>query len=210
MEANFWHQIWEDKKIGFHEAQVNPLVVDHFKALDLSSGARIFLPLCGKTLDIKWLLDQGYQVVGAELSELAVRELFDSLSLEPEVYSRGKLTLYKGANIDIFVGDLFDVTAELLESVDAVYDRAALIALPNSMREQYSQHLLTITHGAKQLLICLEYDQELMNGPPFSITEREVFEYYSKSHSITRLESRSITGGFKGEIPATDTVWLLT
>ena len=156
MEASFWHQKWESNQIGFHESDANPLLVRNFDRLNLEVGARVYLPLCGKTLDIAWLLDKGYQVVGAELSEIAIQQLFEELDAEPEVSELGALKHYHAEGIDMFVGDIFDVTAEILGPVDAIYDRAALVALPPETRVKYSKHLQATTNKAKQLVICFQ------------------------------------------------------
>ena len=109
MDADFWLQKWEMKDIAFHQTEANPLLVKRFKELSLEQGSRVFLPLCGKTLDIAWLLSNGYRVAGAELSEMAIEELFLELGMNPEVTEAGKLKHYVGKNIDIFVGDTFDL-----------------------------------------------------------------------------------------------------
>jgi thiopurine S-methyltransferase len=137
MEANFWHQKWKRGEIGFHKSEANPLLIQHFEKLNPAQGSRVFLPLCGKTRDFAWLLACGYRVVGAELSEIAVKELFDDLGVEPNISRIGELGLYRAKDIDIWVGDIFDVSAETLGLVDAIYDRAALVALPASRRDQY-------------------------------------------------------------------------
>jgi thiopurine S-methyltransferase len=187
--------------------------VAHFDHLKLQIGSRIFLPLCGKTLDIAWLLDAGYQVAGAELSEVAVEELFADLGTQPRITSQGELTVYKSEQIEIFVGDIFNLTVDLLGIIGAIYDRAALVALPLDMRVRYTSHIRAITDNTKQLLICIEYDQDLMTGPPFSITKNEVKEHYASAYKITLLESSDMKGGFKGgfkgELPAAESVWLL-
>lgn len=163
MQASFWHQKWENNQIGFHENEVNPLLIRHFSALNLAENSRVFLPLCGKTLDISWLLSMGYRVVGAELSELAVTQLFESLGVAPEIRSEGKLKRYHTEGLDILVGDIFDVTPPILGVVDAVYDRAALVALPPETRQRYTQHLIRISQTAPQLLLCFEYDQSRLS-----------------------------------------------
>ena len=84
------------------------------------------------------------EIVGAELSELAIDELFNDLGITPTISSVGALAHYRAKDIDIFVGDIFDVSAEVLGLVDAVYDRAALVALPVNMRDQYTSHLMKI------------------------------------------------------------------
>src|SRR5699024_8207116 len=126
----------------------------HFGDLSLPKGSRLFLPLCGKTLDIHWLLAEGYRVAGAELSSIAVAELFAELGVTPSEMQHGSLSHYQADQIDIFQGDIFELTADLLGPVDAVYDRAALVALPEGLRQQYAQHLVKITHRAPQLLLC--------------------------------------------------------
>ncbi len=161
MEASFWLQKWENGDIKFHKSESNAFLVEHFEKLNLAKGSRVFLPLCGKTRDLAWLLSCGYRVVGAELSELAINELFDDLGVEPTISRVGELTLYQAKDIDIFVGDIFNVFDEILGLVDAVYDRAALVALPANMRERYTSHLMKITHAAPQLLITYEYNQQL-------------------------------------------------
>jgi len=208
MEASFWHQKWEKGDIGFHKSEANPLLIQHLEELKLAKSSRIFLPLCGKTRDFAWLLASGYRVVGAELSELAINELFDELGVEPKISRVGELTLYHAKDIDIWVGDIFDVSAEVLGLVDAVYDRAALVAMPANKRDQYTSHLMKITDMAPQLLICYDYNQRLMDGPPFSINEEEVKHHYADAYQLQPVESKDTVGGLKG-VAAIETVWLL-
>jgi thiopurine S-methyltransferase len=167
------------------------------------------VPLCGKTRDAAWLLARGYRVVGAELSELAVGELFTELGVEPAIFRVGKLTRYRAKDIDMLMGDIFDVTAEILEPVDAIYDRAALVALPARVRELYTAHLVNITDAAPQLLISYEYDQLLIDGPPFSVNEKEVRRHYGATYQVKSVESKNVEGGLKGKVPSTETAWLL-
>lgn len=209
MDASFWHQRWGANDIAFHERAANPLLVKYFKDLSLVKGSRVFIPLCGKTLDIGWLLSNGYSVAGVELSEIAVKQLFSELGVEPEMSEVGKLKRYRATNIDIFVGDIFHLSRTILGSVDAVYDRAALVALPEEMRNRYAVHLKELTGKAPQLLICYEYDQALMEGPPFSISNEEVKQHYRGSYELTLLASVDVAGGLKGKCAAKENVWLL-
>ena len=209
MDTNFWHQRWENMEIGFHLSEANPLLVSHFKSFSLASGSRVFVPLCGKTLDIAWLLANGCKVAGAELSEIAIQQLFDELGVQPTVIQARNLKRYSAPDIDIFVGDIFDLTSSLLGKIDAIYDRAALVALPQAMRDRYTAHLREITHNAPQLLICFEYDQSLVEGPPFSISAEEVHRQYQGHYSIQLLASHDMSDGLKGKYPAKESVWLL-
>ncbi len=214
MEAGFWHRKWENNDIGFHEGAPNALLVKHFEALDLVPGSRLFVPLCGKTRDIAWLLAAGHRVAGAELSEAAVRQWFTENGVEPAVKDLGALKHYSAQDIDIFVGDIFRLSRAMLGAVDAVYDRAALVALPADMRERYARHLREITGNAPQLLICYEYDQTVMDGPPFSIDDAEVSRHYGDIHGgdayeLILRERREVPGGLKGKCAARENVWLL-
>ncbi|WP_019865361.1 thiopurine S-methyltransferase [Methylovulum miyakonense] len=209
MDANFWHQKWERGEIGFHQSEANPFLAAHFGQLKLPQGSRVFLPLCGKTRDFAWLLAKGYRVVGAELSELAIQDLFNDLGLEPEISPVGELARYRANSIDIFVGDIFAVSAEYLGPVNAIYDRAALVALPAGIRGPYTSHLMDITGSAPQLLVTYQYDQGLMDGPPFSVSGDEVKQHYGDIYQLKAVESQNLTGGFKGGVAATETAWLL-
>ncbi len=210
MDARFWRDKWERNQIGFHEAKANPLLVAHFDRLALPAGSRIFVPLCGKTLDIHWLLSRGQHVAGAELSELAVHQLFMELGVSARTTVTGKVTRYSAPGIDIFHGDIFDLSGDELGTVDAVYDRAALIALPEPLRSRYARHLAAITEQAMQLLICTVYEQHLLAGPPFSVKGGEVARLYDRPYDLESLGSVAVVGGLKGICPASEEVWLLT
>lgn len=210
MDANFWHQKWAENKIGFHQQKPHPMLLAHFSALDLANGSRVFLPLCGKTRDIAWLLSKGYCVVGAELSKIAIEQLFQELDLVPKISSISNLERYSAPNIDIFVGDIFEVSRELLGPVDVTYDRAALVALPEGLRPRYTAHVVEITSAAPQLLVTFVYDQVLMAGPPFSVADTEVAALYSAQYEMVLLENVGTPGGLKLNGVARENVWLLT
>jgi len=209
MDPRFWHERWANRNIGFHEGEPNALLTSHFPKMALPAGARVFLPLCGKTRDIAWLLERGYRVVGSELSEQAVRELFEELEAAPAIDQADRVGRYRADNVEVLVGDLFDVSARELGPVDAVYDRAALVALPEDMRTRYTAHLMAITDAAPQCLITFEYDQGLMDGPPFSVAGDEVRRHYGDAFTIEPLETQEVPGGLKGKAAASETVWLL-
>lgn len=209
MEAKFWHERWKKNEIGFHEPKPNPLLVRYFDRLDLKKRSRIFVPLCGKTLDIGWLLSKGFRVVGAELSSIAIDQLFAQLRIDPRIRKVGNLIHYAAPKIDIFVGDIFKLTPQRLGRVDAVYDRAALVALPPKIRDRYTAHLARISKNARQLLITFEYDQSLRPGPPFSVNNSELVDYYARNFDLTLLASAPLPGGLRANIPATENLWLL-
>lgn len=209
MQLDFWHAKWQKNEIGFHLPEANPLLVEYFSALQLAPQSRVFLPLCGKTLDIAWLLAQGFKVAGAELSAIAIEDLFKSLNLKPSITQLGEVAHYHAENLDIFVGDIFKLEQKQLGNVDAVYDRAALVALPEEMRTLYAKHLIALTNCARQLLVCFEYDQTLHAGPPFSISAEEVQQHYADYYDVHLLATVDVAGGLKGKCAATEHVWCL-
>ncbi|MBY6210735.1 thiopurine S-methyltransferase [Microbulbifer agarilyticus] len=209
MEHKFWLDKWHKNEIGFHNPDAHPLLVEYLDALELSAGARVFLPLCGKTLDIACLLQHGYRVVGAELSELAIQQLFAQLGAEPQVTKVGNAKLYSAGQLEVFVGDFFELTRDALGFIDAVYDRAALVALPETMRTAYAAHLIALTEGADQLLLAIDYDQSQLPGPPFCVDAAEVHRLYDSAYKTEQLGSAEIDGGLKGKVPAHEVVWLL-
>ena len=208
-ENSLWIERWERREIGFNQEEANAFMVEHFDALNLDNGSTVFVPLCGKTIDIPWILAKGHAVVGVELSEDAVKELFEELGVVPKITEEGELLLYHTENLKIFVGDVFKLNAEMIGKIDAIYDRAALVALSKGVRVAYTSHLREITNHAPQLLLCFEYDQSLMNRTPYSVDEHEVKEHYAEHYGLQLLRRDVINGGFKGKLPACDVVWLL-
>lgn len=192
MNPEFWHQKWHEQELGFHLPQVHPLLQRYLGHLSLEASQTVFLPLCGKTLDIGYLLEQGVAVTGAELSEKAVTDLFASLDYPPDLTPWKGGNCYRHGNLTVFQGDIFALRPDELGAVDAIYDRAALIALPDAMRERYARHLITLTDKAPQLLITLEYDQQQMDGPPFSVDEKQVKTLYGNDYKIALLSRKMI------------------
>tara|TARA_R110002050_G_scaffold57423_5_gene129355 strand:- start:277012 stop:277653 length:642 start_codon:yes stop_codon:yes gene_type:complete len=209
MDTDFWRNKWANNEIAFHRSHANPLLVNNIKALGLAKGSVIFIPLCGKTLDIAWLLSNGYRIAGIELVETAIEQLFTELGVVPKISVINDIKHYRAENIDIYVGDIFKLTQDVLGSVDAVYDRAALVALPAEVRPLYTAHLIKITHASPQLLIAYHYDQHVVQGPPFSISNEEVKRHYQDHYNLTLIVSTDVEGGMKGKCAAKETVWLL-
>ncbi len=209
MERDFWHRRWQEGRIGFHEGRVNPMLAKYLGRLGLAPGARVLLPLCGKSCDLAWLRERGYRPVGAELSPIAIAELFDEMGLVPRVTSAGPLKRHEAGGVEVFEGDIFDLTAAALGPVDAVFDRAALVALPDAMRPGYAAHVSAIAGHAPQLLVTFVYDQAAMDGPPFSVTGDEVAALYGADYAVELLDDREVPGGLKGVVPARAETWLM-
>lgn len=193
MEQDFWHQRWQSNRIGFHQDRPSPLLAKHWPALALPADSRVFVPLCGKSLDMLWLAEQGHAVLGVELSESAIRQFFAERQLEPATHSSASGTHFVAGPYELICGDAFALPASVLADCAGVYDRAALIALPPPMRATYVD---TAWHrlrpGCTGLLITLEYPQAQKDGPPFSVEEAEVRERFAADWNLDLLERRDI------------------
>ncbi len=193
MDPDFWHQRWHDNQIGFHQDAPTPLLLKHWSALDLPAGARVFVPLAGKSHDIAWLAAQGHRVLGVELSQQAVEAFFAEHDLNPQRRDSPYGMHYTAGNIELICGDAFALDEAILTNCTAVFDRAALIALPPAMRQRYVGELhARLPPGCRGLLITLEYPQAEKSGPPFSVPKAEVHALYARDWNVTTLERLDI------------------
>ena len=192
MEPEFWQQRWSENKIGFHQQKINSRLRKLWPGLGVPRGAEVFVPLCGKSLDMLWLAEQGYRVLGIELSAAACESFFVENGIAYRAEVRGPFTGYIGEAITLYAGDFFDLSANDLSAVRGVYDRAALIALPESMRPGYARHMTDILpSGCRGLLIGMTYDERKMQGPPFSVGEAEVRELFEPGFSVDLISESS-------------------
>lgn len=180
--ANPWIERWQIGQTGWHEAEGNAGLRKHWRG----SGHTVLVPLCGKSVDLRWIAEQDNRVIGVELSSIAVESFFEEQGLD---YSRsgGDLPRYdaRGIDISIYCGDFFALASV---QCDAHYDRGALIAMPPEMRPAYAQHVSSLlTADAQQLVITLNYDQQTANGPPFSVDDSELLSYWP---GLARVEAR--------------------
>lgn len=194
MDAQFWLDKWEAGETGFHRSRVLPWLEQYWPALDLPPDARVLVPLAGKSLDVAWLASRGHRVLAVELSPIAIREFFDTQGLVPHKHPVADGTLYQAANIDYLCGDIFGLDATRLDTVDACYDRAALVALPEQARARYITRLYQpLPPGTQILLITLDYPQEAMDGPPFAVPHDEVVYRFARHWHLQRLETEDLT-----------------
>ncbi|QSA98940.1 thiopurine S-methyltransferase [Methylococcus sp. EFPC2] len=190
METVFWHERWATGQIGFHQSEINPHLRRFWPALELPKGSRVFVPLCGKSRDMLWLCDQGYEVIGVELSPVAVEAFFAENDLQPTVDHLDSFSVYRTAGLSLYCGDFFALMQNDLAGVTAVFDRASLVALPPDMRADYAHHMLQLlAPGIPILLIAFAYPQHEMEGPPFSVQEPEICALYGTHRKVQRLHS---------------------
>ena len=190
---NPWESRWQEGRIGFHLPEVNPYLIRHYREFLKNSPENVFVPLCGKTLDLPWLANIAKKVVGVELVSKAVEEFFTENKIFRSIQSAGKLQLFKSDTIDIFKGDFFDLTQEHTGFFEAIYDRGSIVALDSPERQKYAEHLLSfLVPGGRLLLITLEYEQDQMSGPPFSVPDKEIEMLFSQYGRLELFETSDI------------------
>lgn len=185
MNADYWHQKWQSNDIGFNQFKPNPLMVRYFNSLHLKQGSRVFVPLCGKSIDMLWLAEQGYHVIGVELSTIACDAFFQGNQIPVTVTQSEHFIHYQSDNITLLAGDFFNLNKLILGDIDAVFDRAALVALPQPLRQRYVSHLMGLLSSKTCIfLIVFNYEQQMMPGPPFSVEQNEVTSLYGADFNI--------------------------
>ncbi|MGH8397879.1 MAG: thiopurine S-methyltransferase [Gammaproteobacteria bacterium] len=199
MKDDYWLQRWREGRTGWHHSEPMPLLLQHWPALHVPAGSRVLVPLAGKSPDLLWLAKQGFAVLGVELSELAVTQFFSEnhLVAQPEHQVDG--VHYTVGDLTLIQGDIFKVPARVFESCLAVYDRAAIIALPAPMRVRYAREVYTkLPADCRGLMITLEYRQSEMQGPPFSVEESEIHRLFDADWEVALLERRDILASQPG------------
>jgi thiopurine S-methyltransferase len=188
MDKEFWHRRWEKNEIGFHLHVPHRYLQRFFSVLLVSPGAKVFVPLSGKSPDLVWLCGQGLTVIGIELSRVAVEAFFSENDLPGEWTTVAGMPCCHADGYQIFWGDFFQLPAKELTGVSALYDRGSLVALPPEMRTRYAAHLATLLpSGSRMLLIGYEYNQAETDGPPFSVPRTELEDLFRGDFRIEQL-----------------------
>jgi len=193
MQPDFWRDRWRTGQIGFHQSAPERNLARHWADLGLAKDSRVFVPLCGKSLDLLWLQERGHAVTGVELSATALEAFCMENGIPARRRSIDGFDLYEAPGIDLLRGDYFALTRALLGPITAVYDRAALISWAEGLRESYVEHMTALTSsGTQTLLIALEYRQAQMAGPPFSVDRETIERLYARHHAVQELARQDI------------------
>jgi len=201
-----WLEYWENNEINWHSDVVTQELEEYVGLLKLEPGDKVFFPLCGKSLDMIYMLNRGFYVIGVELSEIGIKQFFHENGLDFTISQVGEFDLYSAKNIEIYCGDFFSLTSKYLYGVKAVFDRKSLIALDRDLRQKYVKHLNDIISlGVRILLITLHYPQHQMSGPPFSVDKSEVESLFSMAFNYQELKAfQDIENGSKLERSGVD------
>jgi len=198
METEYWLKRWREGRTGWHREEVMPLLVQHWPALNVPRGARVLVPLCGKSLDMLWLSRQGMHVLGVDVSAIAIESFLAENQLHARTRSTAEGTHYDvtnapGGEIEIINGDVFELDPAVIARCDAFYDRASIIAMPAAMRGRMADTVyMQLPAGSAGLLIALDYPENEMQGPPFSVDEAELRRLFDQQWNIEQMERRDI------------------
>ncbi len=193
MKAEFWLNKWKLDEIGFHQESTNEALQAHWPSLRAPAGGSVLVPLCGKSLDMCWLAEQGHAVIGIEVSALACEAFFNGLGLEPRIEEAGQLRSLTAGPYRLLQGDFFESTVADIGAADAFYDRAALVAMPPEMQPAYVRQLIgLLPPGAVGIVNCVEYPPDAMEGPPFSIDEARLRQLLAPYCRVERCASREV------------------
>jgi thiopurine S-methyltransferase len=139
-----------------------------------------------------FLRNEGANVTGVEVSVKAIKSFFKENELDFETESFAGFTIYQAEGIAIWQGDFLKFP-ESKFNFDLIYDKAALVALPPEKRRSYAEKLLNLsTPETKLLLHHFIYPQDEMTGPPFSVGESEIEEYFGVHFTSDLLEENII------------------
>ncbi|NKB37551.1 MAG: thiopurine S-methyltransferase [Gammaproteobacteria bacterium] len=189
MEKEFWQDKWQADDIAFHQDQAHPFLEKHLSEFKAGEKARVFVPLCGKSNDMLFWAKHRYEVIGLELSPIAAEAFYSENGISFKQSVTEGFQLFSASQIQILCGDYFSVSARHIGSVSTVFDRAALIALPPVMRRDYADKMRSLlAAGTEIFLIALEYEQDLVKAPPFSISDEEILELYNSWCNIRLME----------------------
>ena len=190
---NLWESRWQEDRIGFHLKEINPYLMRFYDQLLHQNPDRVFVPLCGKTLDLCWLTTKTKKVIGVELVSKAVQDFFAENNIDYLLQQDKTLQKCTSKSIDIYLGDFFDLNPEQTSSFKAIYDRASIVAIEKPERREYVDHLMSFLDlEGRILLITLEYNQNQMEGPPYSVTAEEIESLFTPVGSLKLLETCDI------------------
>ncbi len=190
---SFWIKRWLDGDIGWHHQETNPHLLSHWHELEIAPGSSLLVPLCGKSMDMVWLAQSGYSIIGVEISSKAVEEFFTERGLIPLRTASGDFEMFQAEEYQLLCGDIFRLGPEYIQGVKAVYDRASLVALNQKQRKHYAELMTSILpSGCSILLVAMDYPESEMQGPPYSVPESEVVELFGDGFSITKLHSLNL------------------
>lgn len=192
MDETFWQERWAEGRLGFHVGHPHPALGRHWQSF-VGSGSvhRVLVPLAGKSADLLWLRDQGHDVVGVEFIRRAVDDFVDENHLEATTETTHYGTLTRIGALSLACADFFALSPEELGTFDAVYDRAAFVAIDPTRRSEYTKKLAELTRPAARLFL-VNFVHDMPGGPPFSIPEPELRQLFDPFFELEQRDEADI------------------
>ncbi len=191
MGIEFWLNRWKEGRVPFHHQTVQDDLIQFWPSVAEHQPRNILVPLCGKSLDMRWLQEQGLFVTGVDLSEIAIKSFISEQQLQVNTWQSDDIICFENNEYKLLAADIFKMDKKLITVQDAIYDRAALIALPEKLRAAYVECCLQwLKPGGIVLLKTLNYDQTQMEGPPYAVSPEEVYQLFQHCQSIVPLMRR--------------------
>ncbi|MCB0272149.1 MAG: hypothetical protein KDD46_03965 [Bdellovibrionales bacterium] len=191
VNLDYWKKRWLSGDIGWHQNEVHPLLVKYYDAYSLRNENHFFFPLCGKTLDVDWILQKGHQVTCVEISEIAIEEIAKRLHIHWQMRTENNFTVYQHDKLTIYKGDYFDCVNLDIPPIDVVFDRGAFVAIDPKKREKYA-NIYKKLHPKKMFLVLYRYDLNASTSPPFAFEEGEIEKLLTSDFDIDKLEENEM------------------
>ncbi len=193
MELSYWQSRWRKDNIGFHMAEGYPGLKKYWDHLNIADHPVVLVPLCGKSIDMIWLEEQGATVIGVEISEKGILDFMNENDREFKTSTFEDFIIYQTGNIQLWCGDFMKLPKHKLPKINLIFDKAALVALPPKMRPPYLYKLKELAGPSTKILLHhFEYSQDQMPGPPFSVSEQEIGDALKLSFTFSKFESNTI------------------
>ncbi|MGI9521342.1 MAG: thiopurine S-methyltransferase [Hyphomicrobiaceae bacterium] len=194
MDEDFWRDAWRMGRAAFHEGKPNASLIQYWNKTALPKGTTVIVPFCGKSIDMIWLAEQGHFVIGIEIAEMAVEAFFAENSLRRTVDPESSFSVSRSGRLEIWCGDFFQLPREVIARAHGLFDRGGLIAQPREMRAKYARKLnADLVPSARMLLMCVDYNQSEMPGPPFSVSDLEISDHFSSRFEVERVHEEHLT-----------------
>lgn len=190
MTQELWREKWRSNDIAFHQERINPLLKAHLPRVKLNPGDRILVPLCGKSLDMGWLNQCHYRVMGVELSSVAIADYFDELGVKPQRQMQGNFTRWWHKHIQIWCGNIFDLNLLDVDRIKLIYDSAALTAFDADERQTYVDHFAKILPMRTQIMLMTTETADVQYTDSVARIDSEVKNLYQADYRIELLHGQ--------------------
>jgi len=202
--TQMWKDRWDAGQIGFHKSDVHQTLVKYIdKLFPNGNKGKIFVPLCGKTVDMKWLADNGIDVIGLDAVRVSLEQFYSEHNIENSVEKCADLgqeaEVFKSSDnkIRLYCADMFKFSPDIEGTFDAIWDRGSLVAIYRKDVPTYAEIIKKLLKpGASCLVEVFEYDVSIFDGvdnpqkppPPHPVLEEELRRLYEPDCSVEQLD----------------------